>query len=147
MPIRKLPKWRVYLGISAWVAVTLLLAVVLLTGCQARIEGAGREREVQASYQFRSLSADLPEGVSVRAAAAAGESALRSRGYVITRSDTTSDRSRIEAKAHGDGWLDKIVFEASAAGAGTRTSFTTEPFGDETVSRALMDAMLARLGR
>ncbi|MEY5032549.1 MAG: hypothetical protein RL354_1580, partial [Planctomycetota bacterium] len=26
MPIRKLPKWRLYLGISAWAAVTLLLA-------------------------------------------------------------------------------------------------------------------------
>ena len=147
MPIRKLPKWRLYLGISAWAAVTLLLAFVLLTGCKARIEGAGREREVQAAYEFRSLSADLTDGVSVRAAAAAAESALRSRGYVITKSDTTSDRSRIEAKSNGDGWLDKVVFEAGVAGAGTRASFTAEPFGDEVTSRALMDAMLARLGR
>lgn len=147
MSIRKVPKWRLYLGVSAWIAVTLVLAFVLLTGCQTRIEGAGREREVQAAYQFRSLSADLPAGISVRAAAAAGESALRSRGYIVTRSDTTSDRSRIEAKAHGDGFLDKVVFEAGIAGAATRVSFTAEPFGDEAVSRALMDALLARLGR
>lgn len=147
MSIRKVPKWRLYLGVSAWVTVTLVLAFVLLTGCQSRIEGAGKEREVQASYQFRTLSADLPAGVSVRSAAAAGESALRSRGYIVTRADTTSDRARIEAKAHGDGWLDKVVFEARIAGAGTRAGFTVEPFGDETASRALMDAMLARLGR
>jgi len=147
MPTRTIPRWRLYLSLSAWVAVTVALACILLTGCKARIEGAGAEREVQASYQFRSLSADLPEGVSIRAAAAAAQSALRSRGYVITRSDTTSDRARIEAKSHGDGWLDKVVFEASLAGAGPRASFTSEPFGDEAASRALMDAMLARLGR
>ncbi len=147
MPIHKVPRWRLILGLSAWAAVTLALALIVLTGCKARIGGAGKEREVQASYQYRSLSADLSDGVSVRAAAAAAESALRSRGYVITGSDVTSDRARIEARAHGDGWLDKVVFSASSAGAGTRARFTSEPFGDEAASRALMDSMLARLGR
>jgi predicted small secreted protein len=147
MPTNKVPRWRLYLSLSAWVAVTIALASILLTGCKARIEGAGTGRDIQASYQFRSLSADLPEGISVRAAAAAAQSALRSRGYIITKADTTSDHSRIEAKSHGDGWLDKVVFEASLAGAQPRVSFTSEPFGDEAASRALMDAMLARLGR
>jgi hypothetical protein len=110
-------------------------------------DSAGQERDVQASYQFRSLSADLPQGISVRAAAAAAESALRSRGYIVTRSDTTSDRSRIEAKAHGDGAFDKVVFEAGDGATGTKASFTAEPFGNESASRALMDAMLSRLGR
>ncbi len=147
MPIHKIPKWRLYLGVSAWITVTLILALVLLTGCQASAGGAGRDREILATYQFRTLSADFPDSVSVRAAAAAGESAMRARGYVITRSETTSDRSRIEAKANGDGLFDKVVFEAGVAGAGTRISLTIEPFGDEATSRALLDAVLARLGR
>jgi len=147
MPVHKVPRWRLILGLSAWAAVTLALALIVLTGCKARIEGAGKERGVQASYQYGSLSADLSDGVSVRAAAAAAESALRSRGYIITGSEVTSDRARIEAKAHGDGWLDKVVFNASGAGAGTRASFKAEPFGNEAASRALMDSMLARLGR
>lgn len=147
MPTQKVPKWRLYLGVSAWIAVTLVLALVLLTGCKARIEGAGQSREVQASYQLRSLSADLTDGVSVRAAAAAAESALRSRGYVITSSNTTADRSRIEAKSSGDGIFDKMVFEAAVITGGTRASFTAEPFGNESTSRAVLDAMLARLGR
>ena len=125
----------------------LVTVAPLAGGCKARVEGAGKEREVEASYRFRSLSADLTDGVSVRAAAAAGESALRSRGYVVTRSDTTSDHARIEAKSHGAGTFSKVVFEARAIGGGSRVSVTSEPFGNESVSRSLLDAVLARLGR
>lgn len=147
MPVRRTPKWQVWLGISTWVGITLVLALVVLVGCKSRVQGAGQEREIAASYQFRSLSADIDDGLTVRAAAAAAESALRARGYVITSSETTSDRARIEAKASGDGAFDKMVFDARGTATGTRISLTAEPFGDETRSRTVLDAMLARLGR
>ncbi len=138
---------KLHAGLTSVLLTALLGCGALGAGCKARVEGAGKEREVEASYRFRSLSADLTDGVSVRAAAAAGESALRSRGYIVTRSDTTSDHARIEAKSHGSGALSKVVFEARAIGGGSRVSVTSEPFGNESVSRSLLDATLARLGR
>lgn len=147
MPVRRTTTWRIALGLSGWIALTLVLAIVLLTGCKARVEQAGRDRQVEASYRFRTLAADLPPEVSVHAAAAAAQSALRGRGYIITRSEINSDSARIEARAHGDGTLEKTVIEASPRAGSMRIRVTSEPLGDETASRAILDAMLARLGR
>lgn len=148
MPVNRIPRWRVAAGLTAWVAVTLALAFLLIAGCKARVEQAGTRREVSAAYQFRTLSAEVPGGVSVHAAAASAHSALRGRGYVITRSEVNADSARIEARAHGDGALDKTVVEARPAPDGAvRITVTAEPLGDERASRAILDAMLARLGR
>ena len=148
MPVRRVSKWRIAAGLSAWIALTLVFAAILMAGCKARVEQAGTRRDVAAAYRIRTLSADLPGDISVHAAAAAAHSALRGRGYVITRSEVTADSARIEARAHGAGAFDKTVVQARPASDGAvRITVTAEPLGDERASRAILDAMLARLGR
>ncbi|MBX3405839.1 MAG: DUF3568 family protein [Phycisphaeraceae bacterium] len=148
MPVGRVSRWRIAAGLSAWIALTLVFAAILMAGCKARVEQAGTRRDVAAAYRIRTLSADVPGDISVHAAAAAAHSALRGRGYVITRSEVNADAARIEARAHGDGALDKTVVQARPASDGAvRITVTAEPLGDERASRAILDAMLARLGR
>lgn len=148
MPTGRVPRWRTVASLSAWIMLTLVLAAVVMAGCKARVEQAGACRDISAAYRLRTLSAEVPGGVSVHAAAAAAHSAFRGRGYVITRSEVTADAARIEARAHGDGPLDKTVVQARPAADGAvRITVTSEPLGDERASRAILDAMLARLGR
>ena len=149
MPIRKISVWRLAAGVGLWVVLTLVLAVVLCVGggCSESKAFQGAEGQVLATYSVRSLTADMPEGVRVRTAGVAAESALRARGYIITRANHGENQSRVEAATSADGMLDKTVVESWSTGYGTAVSVTVEPFGDEGASRAILDAMLARLGR
>lgn len=147
MPLLRLTVRRPCGGSPGRVALALTVAAIVLAGCKARVEQTGRDRQVQAAYRFRTLSAELPRDISVHAAAAAAQNALRGRGYVITVSEISSDSARIEARSHGDGALDKTVVVARPAAGALRISVTAEPLGDEAASRAILDAMLARLGR
>lgn len=118
-----------------------------LGACQPSVASHGKSRDVQASYQFRTLEARLGPEVPVLTVRAAGEQALRSRGYVVTGVSGGADHSRVEAKAAGQGDLDKVAIECWSGAKFTGVSVTIEPFGNEAESRALLDAVLNRLGR
>lgn len=125
----------------------LLIACACIAACRPSVSSHGQKRDVLASYQFRTLEAKLGPEVPVLTARAAAEQALRSRGYVVTNTSGGADRSRIEARAAGRGDLDKLVVESWAGDRFTGVSVTVEPFGDEAESRAVLDAILNRLGR
>jgi hypothetical protein len=128
-------------------AVLILGCGLLLPACQPSVASQGQNRDVLASYQFRTLKSRLGPEVQVLTVRAAAEQALRARGYVITNVTGAGDRSRVEAQAAGQGTLDKLVVETWAGDRFTGVSVTIEPLGDEAESRAVLDAMLNRLGR
>lgn len=135
------------IGGRAFAVPISLFAALLLTACQPTITSQGQKRDVLAAYQFRTLEAKLGPEVQILTAKAAAEQAVRSRGYVVMSSEGSNDKARVVAKNSGSGDWDKLVIEAWVADRATLVSVTCEPWGDEAVSRAVLDAMLNRLGR
>lgn len=102
------------------------------------------------------LSADLPAEIGVLTTKAAAESTLRSRGYVITKSGGTKDSMSVTGKYAGsDGPSSPIEISARLVGGdggaqsdlATQITVNTGFFGDESTTRAILDAMLRTLGR
>lgn len=116
-----------------------------LAGCKATTEDHGRQN-ISAAYSAPTLSSDLPSTVRVQAAIAAAESALRDRGYTIGERRTTEDTGFVTAKAPNPGWLEKTTVRARVAGSTTRVTIDVEPWGDQALSRAILDDILKRLG-
>ena len=61
-------------------------------------------------------------------------------------SSSTTDSVKVVAKAPGTGPWKKHVVRASWNRSGSSVTVKSEPFGDETRSRAILDGILARLG-
>lgn len=107
----------------------------------------GQSRDQKASFNVRALRTELPYEYAVPTVAAAGEAALRARGYTISGKSVNKDAARLCANAPDDGWLEQTVFESYVTPNGTGISIRVEPMGNESTSRSIMDDVLARLGR
>jgi hypothetical protein len=133
------------------------LSALIVGGCKSTLGYQGKSGvdgspgRVLATYSIPTLKTELPPDVAVESIAAAATAVLEARGYTIERSDVSSDRATISAKMPGDGelsrGLDRTVVRSRITGAGTGLTVTVEPWGEEMISRALLDAILARLGR
>ncbi len=121
--------------------------VGVVGGCQPSVGAQGRGRDIMATYSVRTLSVQLEAALQVLTVQAAAESAVRSRGYIVTSATGTADTMRVEAKDSGSGDWDRLVVEGCVKQNSTEISVRCEPWGDEGVSRAVMDAVLIRLGR
>lgn len=130
-------------------ASAIALGLLAPAACQPSVATHGRGRDVTAAYRFRTLEANLGPEVGVLTVRAAAEQSLRARGYVVTRSDGDDDRCRVEARTAGMGDWDRVVVESWVDGGspGTSVSVRCEPWGDEKISRAVLDGLLVRLGR
>lgn len=134
--------------LSVLVPAALLAGLTAMGGCQqTRVEAHGRERRVMAGYAMGTLSANLPQEVSVPQAHAAAEATLLDRGYVIEGSGVTRDAARLRARARVNGREESVVIAARLVPSGVRVSIESGVFGDEAVSRAILDDVLVRLGR
>lgn len=133
------------LALAAHAAAAAALIASALGGCNAEhaYHGSG---DILASYSVRTLKADLPPSIRVPGAIAAAGSALRSRGYAVVSSEATEDKGRVVATAPGATMGERTVVTVRQTDTGVRVSITAEPFGDESRSRLVLDAMLARLG-
>ena len=130
---------------------TLLVGTLLamLAACASSRATHGRTG-VEATYFGRDLEAVLPADVTVPQAAAAAEATLLATGYVMAERTVVSGRARLVASAPDRSGLplDRTpVVVIKPVLNGTRTIVTVEPFGDEELSRRILDGMLARLGR
>jgi hypothetical protein len=124
------------------------VTLAILAGCSAKPAYQGQDRGVLAVYRFRTLSATLPGEIRVPAIVAASEAALRQRGYTVTHSSMSEDSARIDAEAHDAGLLESVCVKARVRpGEETSLDIRFEPLGDQTKSRALLDTILAQLGR
>ena len=124
----------------------VLAVVASLPGCQEPRTAAQGESGVSATYVGRSLSADLAMEARVPAILSAADIALRRRGWSIEERSETEDRGRIIARAPRSSDLEKMRVEARVIGSGARVTLVCEPFGDEVVSRAVLDEVLRNLG-
>lgn len=98
------------------------------------------------SYRWAKLRADFAAPTRVPAVLAAAELALTGRGYSIATREVTSDRGRIDARPPHASSDDDVTIIAEASGDGTHATIEVGQWGDEALSRAILDAMLVRLG-
>ena len=123
----------------------------MLVGCQSE-PNRQRHGPVWATYSGPTLSAELGVDVRVPAVLAAAEAALVQRGYSVVSRRGTEDSGRIEALPPGAGrsgrpgvW-EKVWVSARVTSRGTQVKVKFEPWGDEAISRAILDDLLYRLG-
>lgn len=119
---------------------------IAFAACSPQLSSHGREH-ITAAYSLGTLTCDLPDSVRVPAIMAAAEGALRGRGYSISAKASTDDRGRIYARAPRESRIEGVSIEARVTGAGHQVSVHVDPLGDDARSRALLDDILARLGR
>ncbi len=128
-------------------AVAVLGVNVLgVVGCETTTARQG-STQVLAGYNLGTLEADLPDQARPQAVVAAGEAALRHRGYSITSNTSTADRGSVKAKPPHGGFFDGSTEVWARLGSyGTRVGVKVGLAGNETESRAILDDVLARLG-
>lgn len=135
---------RCCLPVLGW-AVLGSATLGFLSGCKASLGDAGQSR-IEAAYRLGTLRATLPDSVRVPAVTAAAQAALIGRGYSIFNIDETAERARVTARAPGAGEFESTLVTARIVPAGTEVAIDFNPLGDEAASRALLDAILRRLG-
>ena len=120
------------------------LGLLGAAGCatQPRLQG---HSEILASYSGRTLKAELPDRVRVPGSLAAAAGALVGRGYTIESREVTDDSGRIVARRPDAGRLEKVVVRSRLTPRAVGISITLEPWGDEVLSRAILDDVLTRL--
>lgn len=125
--------------------IAITVAAISLAGCRSRqaIQGEGG---VVATYKLPTLSADLPDEARVPAVIAAAEQTVRARGYSVARSGATEERGELVCRPPRISDYPTIQVRATRVAVGTRVAVRCEPFGDEHLSRSLLDGILVRLG-
>ncbi len=128
----------------------------VLSACSHTVsEFHGAKSPTPVEVSGNRLSANLFRPPSPPAAIrAAAEQTLRARGYVITEAYGTTDKIHLEASGTGERRTDKTTIEAwSDQGLPphnlpmTRLTVDSGLFGDTAAARAILDDILARLGR
>lgn len=132
--------------VASLVIGTALGASLMLGGCRASVQAQGESR-VAASYWGRTLTAELPDRVRPPAVVSAATSALQSRGYSVADAEATAEHGRVWAVPPDAGWFEGALVTTDLSKKGTRVKVRMEPMGDEAKSRAVLDAVLVRLGR
>lgn len=117
----------------------------MLAACGTETAQQGSS-DLTAAYRMRTLSTVLPGSARVPAVIAAAEETVRARGYSVESSAATEDAGRLVVRPPRTSDFPKMTIEASAVGHGTRVTFTVSPFGDEEMSRSVLDGVLQRLG-
>ncbi len=124
--------------------------LVLLTGCSPTRTPSygwhGRE-PILAIYQGKTLHSEFPEAIPPASVRAAAERVLASRGYTITSSEATEDRTRVVARPPDSRLFHRVIVGSSLSRGGTRVALTIEPGGNETTARDMLESVLTLLGR
>lgn len=124
----------------------VLMVLVAPLGCETTTSRQGESR-ILAGYNFATVEADLPDRARPQAVVAAGEAALRHRGYSVSSSQSTADSGSVEGKPpHGGFFAGSTEVWVRLGAYGTRVGVKVGLLGDEVESRAILDDMLARLG-
>lgn len=121
----------------------------LCTGCRAPSVEDVSGTELRARSGMGSIWCDLPvEPVYPMATmVAAAEEGLRSRGYVvINRRGVLEEPARVGGRMGGVHDVHEAVVWIDRSGPRARVEVKIEPWGNEAEGRALMGAVLMRLG-
>ncbi len=127
-----------------------VFALMLIGGCASQQRHPtyawhGQE-PVLAVYAVETLHSELPQSIPPQSIRAAAERTLRHRGYTITTSEATNDRTRIVARPPDSRLFKRVIVGSSLSPNGTRISVRIEPGGNETTSRDMLESILTLLG-
>lgn len=122
------------------------LATALFSACQSQVVPVGTDGRA-ATYSLATLSTDLPPDNPVLTVAAAAERALQLRGYVITRRVNSERECLLGGEFPGQRENSRTDVYIFTLHTGVRVQITIRPFGDLAESQAMMDAILAQLGK
>lgn len=125
----------------------LVLALLPLAACRPTPAYQGSTQQILATYRYRTLSSDLPPETRIPSIAAAGRATLLERGYSIQSESTTEEHAELSAVRPDPDFLETMEIEVVAADSGPRIRITVEPLGDQPKSRAVLEGILAKLGR
>lgn len=123
----------------------LAAAVFGLGACEPIIRPQGASA-ISATYAYPRLEADLPDATRVPAAIAAADSTLRARGYSVEKSTSTEEAGVVRALPPRSSDYPVVEVNATRTTSGTHVTIGVTPFGDENLSRSVLDGMLSRLG-
>jgi hypothetical protein len=128
------------------IVAVLIAGVVGVAGCSPQVKTQGTQQDITATYEGRTLRAELPGRARVPAVIAAADQTFRARGYAVQRTASTEDTGEIVANAPRHSSLPRVVVSASRGVDGTGVEVVVEPFGDQELSRSVLDGVLQRLG-
>ena len=135
------------MGWKVAVAVVGLGAGLLAGGCStSETQSQGPNKDVTATYSWRTLKADLPEQTRVPAVIAAADETLRARGYTVEKSSATEEMGEIIAHAPRYNDYPRLVLTSKRGASGTSVALVVEPFGDQELCRSVLDGVLQRMG-
>jgi hypothetical protein len=124
------------------------LCALLLCLCAAPIGCVAPERGVVDTPS--AVSTELPEWVDVRTAIAAGEAAVRARGFVVHASESTADRGHVIGRARDPRRFamvqPQVRVEAWRGRGVTIVRVYQQPQRNGPAARELITDMRARLG-
>lgn len=125
----------------------LLLAALALSGCRATPAYQGSNQQVLATYHYRNLSADLPPDTRIPAIAVAARATLLERGYSIESESITEDHADFSAVPPNPDLFESLDVTIKQTNGGPQVRVTAQPLGDQPKSRAILEGILAKLGR
>lgn len=134
------------MGRGRGVAGVLACLVLASGGCHGVVGPQGRGGQVEGTYYGGTLWADVPASVRVRGIVAAADQGLRDRGYAVKRVAATDEAGKVTAEPPRAGLLESVEVSVRRTADATRIGVVVKPMGDQDRSRAIMDAVLARLG-
>ncbi len=105
----------------------------------------GRE-QIAAVYVGKTLQSELPVSIPPQSVRAAAERVLANRGYTITTSEATNDRTRVVGRPSDARLFRRVIIGSSLSPSGTRVGVKIDPGGNETTSRDILESMLTLLG-
>ncbi|MBX3358902.1 MAG: hypothetical protein KF745_10790 [Phycisphaeraceae bacterium] len=119
--------------------------VLVLAACSS--PGSAGRSGVAAGYSFGRLKTELGPEVSVQTIAAAAERTLRKRGYSVFIDPHTEDRAVVQGRGPKSAEHETTTVESWVTKSGTVVEVYVSPWGDEGASYAILDEVLASIGR
>jgi len=132
--------------IRAAAACSLAAVIAVSAGCASPPPRRDTSQDPPLGGESLRLGADLPPEVRVPAVVAAARTTLLERGYAVQDTTVTEEAGEVTALPPGGGWFDRVVVSVRQSPKGTRVRITS-PLGQHTRSSAVLDGVLARLGR
>lgn len=144
-PNRQTTRFRA--RVSALVVASSLMATAVLApgGCSTSVREQG-DTGIAARYQAVTLTADIPHPSGPEAVIDAAEATLKQIGWSVDERVVRPGSAVINGRPANAGKLDTVTITARAEGGPTQLKITIGPWGDEVMSRAILEDVLMRLG-
>lgn len=126
--------------------VLIALASFALAACSKPITRDQGATSIRATYAGSTLSAVLPDSARVPAVMAAALATAKARGYTIIKESTTEETGLLVVRPPRASDWPQVTIEGDRVPLGSRVRITVSVFGDEALSRSLLDGILERLG-